>query len=156
MQELRVPTVALTAEVFCTDGHNLHGRIFVPASVSLHSGPMRAAEWLNQPQHFFPFLPDDDDSPVILNKHEVVSISVPASADEGDIPEGVPSPERRVAILCGERRLEGTIALDMPQGQGRVLDYLNRPELFLTLRDGERHHLVHKRHISRVVETRQA
>jgi hypothetical protein len=43
----------------------------------------------------------------------------------------------------------------MPEEHRRVLDYLNRPGRFLTLRDGDRHHLVQKNRITRVQETRE-
>ena len=60
-----------------------------------------------------------------------------------------------MAIECGQEvRLEGLVHIDMPEGQRRVLDILNRPEMFLTLSSGERRHLVQKRHITRVVEIR--
>jgi hypothetical protein len=36
-----------------------------------------------------------------------------------------------------------------------VLDILNRPEGFLTLRLGDRHHFVQKRRITRVSEARE-
>ena len=35
-------TVALAAEVFCDDGRQFQGRIFLPASASAHTGVMRA------------------------------------------------------------------------------------------------------------------
>ena len=40
----------------------------------------------------------------------------------------------------------------MPSNHARVLDLLNRPGAFLTVRDGERHHLVAKARITRVSE----
>jgi hypothetical protein len=43
----------------------------------------------------------------------------------------------------------------MPEGRTRLLDVLNRPEFFLTLRDGERHQLIQKRRIVRVLELRE-
>ena len=43
----------------------------------------------------------------------------------------------------------------MPEHHRRVLDYLNRPEAFLALHDGDRLHLVQKHNITRVVEVRE-
>jgi len=154
MSELRVPTMALTAEVLCADGRVLRGRIFVSALASKHTGPMRAEEWINDPAPFFPFLPDDTSVAVLLNKLEVLAVTVPAFADYGD--EGEASePARSVIFECGERRIAGILVIDMASTQRRVLDYLNRPESFVTLRDGDQHHLVHKRRITRVLETRE-
>lgn len=155
MSELRVPTVALTAEVLLTDGQTLVGRIFVPATALTHAGATRPEEWMNEPADFFPFLPDEAQTPVILNKRRILVMSVPAFADAGDLPEEAASPERRVVIELQGRSLTGTIVIDMPQNQSRVLDYLNRPERFLTLRDGDRHHFIQKRRITRVQEARE-
>jgi uncharacterized protein (UPF0216 family) len=40
----------------------------------------------------------------------------------------------------------------MPEGQERLLDFLNLREPFVTVRDGERHHLIRKQRITQVVE----
>ena len=160
MSELRIPTVALAAEVLLADGRTLVGRIFVPAAASRHSGPTRPEEWMNDVVAFFPFLPDPagPDQPrasVVLNKHQVLVVSVQASADDANAVSIPNRLEVRVIVECGARRLEGKIAIDMPQDHCRVLDYLNGPEPFLTLRDGARHHLIPKERITRVIETRE-
>jgi len=152
---LRVPTVALDAEVLCADGRTFLGRIFVPPSASHHQGAMRPEEWMSESTDFFPFLPDKATVPIILNKPEILILSVPAAADAGDVAEGVTVIERRVAVVVGGRRILGTIVLDMPQSHCRVLDYLNRGQRFLTLRDGDRHHLIQKARITRVEEPRE-
>ena len=153
MMELRVPTVALAAEVTCADGRTFTGRIFVPAAASHHSGPMRPEEWINEPLPYFPFLPDDAAVPIMLNKHTVLVVTLQGGESSEHLePVGL---ERRVAIECGERRLEGMVHIDMPENHQRVQDYLNRLELFLTLTEGARRHLVQKRHITRVIEVRE-
>jgi len=153
--DLRVPTIALPAEVLTVDGRSVAGRIFVPAAAHTHDGAMRAEEWMNEPGEFFPFLPDDSGEPVLLNRQEILVLTVPAHADAGGVLEGAPMPERSVVIECGGRRLGGTLLIDMPEEHSRVLDYLNRPGRFVTLRDGVRHHLVQKNRITRVQETRK-
>ena len=153
--DFKVPTVALAAEVFCDDGRQFPGRIFLPASSSAHAGAMRAEEWMNEPNRFFPLLPDGGSAPVILNKREILVVTVPASADRDTVLEEVEVPQKKVAVECGGLRLEGTIVIDMPEAHSRVLDYLNRPEPFLTLRQGDRHHLVCKARITRVLEIRE-
>jgi hypothetical protein len=150
MNELQVPTVALAAEVTCSDGRTLAGRIFVPAAASHHSGPMRPEDWINEPLPFFPLIPDEATVPVIVNKHTVVMVTLQgAEGTEGEAMIGL---ERRVVIECGGRRIEGLLHIDMPQNLQRLQDYLNRNELFVLLTDGPRHHLVQKHHITRVIE----
>ena len=103
---------------------------------------------------FFPFLPAEASSPIILNKAEVVVLSVVV---EGELEEpGVESPHRRVQVECRERIVAGILVIDMPEGHQRVLDYLNRPDSFLVVRDGDREHLVRKERITRVTEPREA
>jgi len=154
LSELRVPTIALDAEIVCGDGTCFAGRIFLPAASSHHHGPMRADEWMNDTTPFFPFLPANSSAPVILNKAEVVVLSVVV---EGALEEeGVDSPHRRVQVECKERIVSGLLVIDMPEGHQRVLDYLNRPDPFLIVRDGDREHLVRKQRITRVIEPREA
>jgi hypothetical protein len=154
VKELRVPTIATAAEVTLADGRVLSGRVFLPAAAFRHAGPMRPEEWINEPAAFFPFLPEREDEPLLLNKDQVVVIGLvtPAVEEEEPVPAG--DGVREVQIDCGALRLEGELRIDMPEGQRRVLDTLNRPERFLALRAGRKHHLVHKRHINRVLEKR--
>lgn len=154
MSELRVPTIALDAEIVCGDGAWFVGRIFLPAASSHHTGPMRPDEWMNDTTPFFPFLPANASAPVIMNKAEVVVLSVVV---EGALEvEGLESPQRRVQVECRERVVSGLLVIDMPEGHQRVLDYLNRPDPFLIVRDGDREHFVRKQRITRVIEPREA
>lgn len=149
MNELRVPTVALPAEIMFEDGRTLLGRIFVPAAASHHEGAMRPEEWINEPRWFFPFLPDDAAAPLVLNKEQLVLVTVAftPSEDHAEL-------ERAVRIDCAGRTLEGNLHIEMPTNQQRVLDYLNQPPAFVPLFAGDRVHLVHKRHVTRITETR--
>ena len=67
-RELRVPTNALEVEILTADGRAFHGRIFVPDVAATHRGPMRAAEWMNDTEGFFPFRPADGSGSFLLNR----------------------------------------------------------------------------------------
>jgi hypothetical protein len=153
--DLRVPTVALSAEIVTVGGGSVKGRIFLPASAHFHEGAMRAEEWLNEGDNFFPFLQDGAQRPAILNRDEVLVMTVAAGATPGEVVSEPRPIERAVVMECGGRRLAGTLAIDMPEEHSRVLDYLNGRGRFVTLRDGSRHHLVQKRRITRVEEARE-
>jgi len=155
VNELRVPTHATAAEVRFADGRVAIGRVFIPVSSSHHTGPMRPEEWMNDTGSFFAFLPDDAKATVLLSKEQVAVLTVPAVADTDLEDEDVELPVRRLTIELGDRRVEGDLLIDMPMGHRRVLDYLNRPEAFLTLRAGERWHLVRKGLITRVIEMQE-
>jgi hypothetical protein len=152
--ELRVPTNALDVEIVYADGTCYVGRIFLPIASSQHSGDMRPDEWMNTPSPFFPFLPANASAAVILNRSEVVVLSVLAEPPPED--STVDTPKRRVQVECRERVVAGVVIIDMPEGHQRVLDYLNGPDPFLIVHDGDREHLVRKTRITRVVEIREA
>ena len=153
--ELRVPTNTLEAEVLCEDGRVFRGRVFVPAASSTHSGPMRPLEWMNEATPFFPFLPSEGGGSFILNRSEVLVVSVAAEADgEADDPIAAAALRRRVIVECRDHRFEGEILIDMPAHLSRVADYLNRADTFVIVRDAERHHLIRKARITRVIEPR--
>jgi hypothetical protein len=152
MSELRVPTVALEAEVLCADGRAFRGRVFLPASASAHAGPMRPSEWMNDRAPFFPFLQDGGQSPVLLNKHEVLILTVPLPAPGGPDAAADAAPSKEVVVEVRERSVRGALHLDMPPHLSRVADYLNRPDPFLIVTEEGRSHLIRKARITRVIE----
>jgi len=147
----RVPRLLRTAEIQCSNGRVLRGRVFLPATAEAHAGAMRAEEWLNDPAPFFPFLPDGEGRPVILNKAQVAVVTVAASWEHDDASE-LALPVRHVRVECGALWLEGEVVVDAPASQSRVLDLLNRPGAFLNVREGGRHHPVRKAGVTRVSE----
>jgi hypothetical protein len=152
LSELRVPTQATTAEVRCDDGRMLVGRIFIPAAASHHTGAARPDEWLNEGPPFFAFLADESKKVVLLNKQQVAVLTI---APELDLEEEETVEDlvvKLVAVDVGDRRIQGRIVIDMPENNRRVLDELNRPAAFLTIRGEGRWHLVRKGLITRVVE----
>lgn len=149
MDDLRVPTVPLAAEIRYFDERPLTGRIFLPARAQRHDGAMRPDEWLNQSNEFFPFLEDGAKRALILNKRYVVVLAVEAWQPEGDLDGlGDGSIVRRVAVQCGNLRLEGEVHINLPQTQSRLLDWANEADPFLLVRDPDRWHLVQKRRIT--------
>jgi hypothetical protein len=57
----------------------------------------------------------------------------------------------RVA-LAGGGSLEGEVLYSAPEGESRLVDYLNRPERFIRLWDGDRVFLVNKQSVVRIGE----
>src|SRR5438045_2649763 len=81
----------------------------------------------------FAFLAGGASVAVLLNKNQVAILTVAPVADD---PDAIPPQDllvRRVAVDVADRRVQGTLSMDMPENLRRVLDYLNRPEPFLTL-----------------------
>lgn len=152
MHDLRVPTICLPVEIRCLTGRSVLGDIFLPAYSSRQAGPMGPEEWTDTVPHFFPVRSREASTTVLLNRDAVVALTVPASANELDSQSLVDCPVARVAVEAGGARFEGDIVVDMPPDQRRVLDWLNAPHTFLTVRTGIAHHLIQKRHITSVVE----
>ncbi|MGE3842623.1 MAG: hypothetical protein AB7I50_13640 [Vicinamibacterales bacterium] len=152
MNDLRVPTTILPVEIRCTDGRRFVGDIFMPAQSSRQPGPMRPDEWADTVQTFFPFRSYEARCRTIFNRDSVVSITVPAAVNEGDEDELLGNPVYRVGVDAGDEHFEGRAVVDMPPNQQRVVDWLNAPGLFITVRAGVTHHLIQKRHVTRVVE----
>jgi hypothetical protein len=150
-QAFYVPRLLRAAEVVCADGRVLRGRVFLPASAESHPGAVRMAEWLDEAGCFFPFLPDGEGQPVLLSKQQLIVVTVAASVEDETADAGVA--RRRVRVECGVLRLEGEVAIDMPASHSRVLDLLNRPGDFLTLRSGDHNLFVRKSRIVRVSES---
>ena len=150
MEELRVPTVPLPVVIRYFDERRLEGKVFLPSMAQTHTGPPRPEEWLNKGVQFFPFLPEGEKRAVILNKRYVVTLTIAAPEQEGEGPQtGI---ERRIKVECGGLALEGSVLIDMPTEQSRLFDWINRPEKFLTIRQGDQIHLVQKSRITRLAE----
>jgi hypothetical protein len=151
MSDFKVPTVQLATELHWADGAVLRGHVYMPALSAIHAGPMLPQEWINSPPAFFPFKQDDGET-ILVNKHQVLamSVEVPPSDDEQSWEPAVIV--RRSVVVAGGMRFEGDVLVDMPENQRRLVDYLNRTEAFLCLLSGNRNLLVRKDFISRAFE----
>ena len=152
MDDLRVPTTSLPAEILCADGETVQGEVFLPAQSARQPGPMPPDEWVESVHVFFPVRSTKTRALTIVNRDTVVAITVPAAANCVHDDELVDLPVFWVAVDAGGRRFEGDIVVDMPPGHQRVADWLNAAPPFLPLRSGLTHHLIHKRHVLRVLE----
>lgn len=153
MDDLRVPTVQVQAEIRCADGTVLHGIVYLPVLSAMQTGPMLPLEWINGPLSFFPFRSASDGRGLLVNKRQVLSLTFAAP------PDGEPDEDaalvRRVVVEAGCERFEGEVVIDMPETQRRLVDHVNRPDAFLLVRAGRTQHLIRKDLISRLFEPRE-
>jgi hypothetical protein len=151
MTDLAIPTIQLRAEIRYFDERPLSGRIFLPQQAAHHEGPTRPEEWMNEGGAFFPFVPDSSERAVILNKRYIVVLTVTEGYEALNLPEetGV---SRYVQVKCGSLEIEGLVYIDMPDTHRRLTDWVNRPEPFLMLREGELRHLIQKSRITFLTE----
>ena len=151
MDDLKVPTISVEAELRYFDERLLKGRIFLPVGTATRESPMYPEEWINQANFFFPFLVDGEERARILNKRYVVVLTIRASehAEVWADPIGL---VRNVRIECGTFQLTGTVYIDMPNYMQRLLDFANRPEAFLVVYEGDKRHIVQKSRITFLAE----
>lgn len=151
MDELRVPTIALEAEIRYFDERPIKGRIFLPIGTATREGPMHPEDWINQATHFFPFLVDGEERARILNKRYVVVLTISAleHVHVWAEPLGL---VRNVHIECGTYQLDGSVYIDTPNYLQRLLDFANRSEPFLVVYESGRRHIVQKNRITLMVE----
>jgi hypothetical protein len=154
MDDFKVPTVQLATELHCVDGSVLRGRIFMPALSAVHSGPMLPQEWVNSPPVFFPFR-QDGGTTILVNKHQVLAMSVAATPGGDDLASDPATPVCRTTVEAGGKRFEGGLVIDMPENQRRLVDYLNRSESFICLVSAESHLLIRKELISKVFDAQE-
>jgi hypothetical protein len=152
MNDFVVPTVQVEVEALLSGGQLISGCVFLPSGTPHHAGPELPFEWLNEPTGFVAFRPTGGGTAFLLNKQAVVCLSVFA-ADDSTLAEELAS-AHGVTVEAGGHSWSGILKVEGPPEKSRVLDLLNRPERFLKLVDGERHHLVRKGAITRVVESR--
>lgn len=156
MTDLRVPTTRQAVTITTSDGCASDGHVFMPSQSSRHAGPMRPDEWADTVHTFFPFRARDAAHSTILNLDAVVAFTVPIDGNSAaeDTLEALltDAPVARVSVAAGGATFDGDVIIDMPPDHQRVADWLNAPGTFITVRDRTAHHLIHKRHITRVTE----
>lgn len=146
MEEFRVPTTAVSVEVQFVDGRAARGTVFIPAATSVES-------WIGEASLFFPFRVEGTVVAEIVAKASVVRLSFtppPARDEDTDMAT------ERIAVLveCPGGRFEGEILLDTPSNQRRVLDSVNQPGAYISLHKDDRVHLIQKRLVIRIIQTR--
>ena len=151
MDDLKVPTITVEAELRYFDERLLKGRIFLPIGTATRESPMYPEEWINQANFFFPFLVDGEERARILNKRYVVVLTIRAS-DHAEVWADPIGLVRNVRIECGTLQISGTVYIDMPNYMQRLLDFANRPEAFLVVYEGDKRHIVQKRRITFLAE----
>lgn len=154
MDSLRIPVVEREVVVFFSDGSRIAGKAFISASAPDHSGTMRIGEWLNSAEDYFPFLPHNENSPMLINKQKVLIVTAEREAEE-NFDEVDISPKRQIRIEMDVMCIEGILIMEMPEGRLRVLDVLNSDQRFLfMIKNGQEVH-VNKSSVIRVTEIKE-
>jgi len=145
----RIPRVRVSVQVALVGRRNRDVSIFLGERAETHSGHERPSDVLNSARKFLPAL--ERDSLVFLNLEAVTMVTVPAGVEYteeelqlayGAVPDET---RRRIEVVLEDgTTLDGDIWYAMPEGQRRVQDFLNTPDRFFRLREGDRALLVNK------------
>lgn len=114
----------------------------------------RVLDLLEQPGSFLPACDVETGEWESFNARAVVWIGMSRLSDDA-AGSGEELYEHRKVVrvaLAGGGGLEGEILYSAPDGEARLVDYLNRPDRFLRLWDGDRFLLVNKESVVRIVE----
>ena len=146
----RVPKVGATVVVMLEGGLELEGTVHLSPAAGDHLGRERIIDLLLSEDPFIPLTTGD--GAFLVNKRRIVKLTFhdPFDAELDDAEcEGA----REVAVeieLCGvpahAARVRGVVRYVMPEGQSRLVDYLNQARLFYPLLAGGMVVLVSRKH----------
>jgi hypothetical protein len=127
-------------------------RLFLNERAQSREGAERPSDLLNGPGEFLPTL-ESSRKVVLLQKDALLVLSVAAEAEfpSQDDAAGVAGAAVSVEVVLQDAtEIRGVVRFAMPEGRSRLVDFLNLPERFLAIREGNRARLVNKRAIVRV------
>ena len=151
MDELRVPTVALMAEIALASGRRIKGELFRSAVSDRHEGPPRPDEWANGPEKFFPFRSAEGNEVLVINKSQlaIAQVTLPP---EDEIERT--ARHQDVVVECSGGVVKGTVLINLPEHHQRLLDFMNQPEQFISIRNEQQCYLINKNYIIDIKEAR--
>ncbi len=124
--------------LFHSDGVVQEGVLFLSPYAQTHLGEQSLLEMLREREVFIPFRHQGGGF-ALVNKDSLTHVRFqPLGELEPPFGEQV---NVRITFFGGEL-LQGSIALDMPEGQNRLQDYLNAAPGFFPLEAGDAHYIV--------------
>lgn len=150
-EQFRVPKTPVDVELTSEGGERIQGQVFVLPTGNPHEGRERVIELLEEPQTFMPV-----QTPVesrLVQKRRIVTIRVEGQYDAGledsflaAFPTA-PVEIHLVGLPPDMAVVRGTVRLNMPPGQMRVLDFINHADHFFPVETETGVVLVAKRYI---------
>jgi hypothetical protein len=151
MHEFRIAKDRCSVMLSLVSGETIAGAMFVQHP--LDSDPRResARDVLNSPEPFFPVEMTSGET-LLVAKDRVIEVLADRPSDDDEVRRASAHPAHLKLILCGGVARSGTVLLELPASQPRVLDYLNRlSDRFLVLYSPEGIRLINHALIERVL-----
>jgi len=151
--DLTIPVRPVSVILWTSDGTATSGQVALRLNAVGHAGPETVQDRLNDEDQFLAFSLAGEPPLALVNKIQIVQVEIPA---EEELPE---EPASLVGVtlepvlvqLLGGQEVRGTVRVEGPAGKRRISDFLNRQPAFVAVRAADRLHLIHKRHVLRVV-----
>ncbi len=136
-EQLRVPKIAVSVEIVLDGGRRFAGHLHLATASGVHAGRERVLDLLDAPEPFLPITVPGSGGH-LLAKDRIVMVQVTDLQDVGTVEEDLPVTTTRVEVGLAslpqeQRHLRGTIAIAMPPGKVRLLDFLNEAGSFFAL-----------------------
>ncbi len=149
-----IPKRQVAVRVRLVGGEERRGVVFLDFIDVIHRGEQTLLDKFNDDYAWFPFLRADGSGVEILFRDLVTQVE-PDQGISAELVRKENSPVFRLESVALEvvdgRRLEGRIAMDLPDEFSRVSDFLNFPQNFFALETREGPILVSKRHVKSLV-----
>jgi hypothetical protein len=144
-----IPKRKVAVRLRLHSGEERRGTLYLDYIDVIHRGEQTLLDKFNDDYPFFPFIAGSGEVE-ILNRELVCQVE-PGEGVSQEMVRKEDSPifrrERVTLSLVDGRRLEGRIAMDLPDEFSRVSDFLNFPQNFFALETTEGPVLVSKRHV---------
>jgi hypothetical protein len=151
MHEFRIEKDRCSVMLSLVSGETIAGTMFVQHADESDPRRESARDVLNSPEGFFPIETADGET-LLVAKDRVVDVLAEMPRDDDELRRASARSARLDIVLSGGVVRSGLVLLELPTGQPRLLDYLNRlSDRFLMLYAAEGTRLVNRALIERVL-----
>ena len=147
MDDQRISVDTRAVRLVLSDGSCLDGDLFLHLQGAHHSGPQRVGDLLNGDELFLPVR--NSGKTGMVNLEQVVSVAVATDQEFDELL--TLGEEHRICVIpeAGEP-IDARIFVNLPGGRVRVKDFLNQPQRFLMLLQGDHVVYIARQRILRV------
>ena len=150
MHEFRIEKDRCSVTLSMVSGETIAGAMFVQHADESDPRRETARDVLNSSERFFPV--ETTSGTLLVAKDRVVDVLAELPDDGDELRRASARSARLEIVLCGGVVRSGVVLLELPTGQPRLLDYLNRlSDRFLVLYATEGTRLVNRALIERVL-----
>lgn len=156
-QRFAIPKTVIQAGVTMPGRKRRQVEIFLGDCAASHAGGERVIDLLASEVRFIPVRDAESGQVIFLQRSSIMVLTVPlehelrADLEDGGLLETEIAERFHIEVVLSDGSIvKGELTYVMPEGMRRLQDFLNLPEPYLSIRDGEAAHIVSKSHVSEV------